>query len=408
MSPHPAKLFLSLSLLLAGLAATPALAQQAWLMTYGTGDRVEERFGHNAIWIRDAARGIDRIYNFGFFDFDKPGFYREYLFGRMVYFAIPRDPAEELAYYRWRDRDVRAQRLDLDAATIRRLGDWLEERVAPENRDFRYDYYFNNCSNRIRDALDFALDGQLRAATENEPASMDFRAHTRRLVEDSLPLYLGIHAGLGRPADRPRSEWEEMFLPDIVAREAGELRVRRSDGTTGPLVAEERWLYRSTRPRPPASPSAPVGAILLLALGSLGLVLGPVAAFRRRPGLAATGLRAWILVSCAGGLLLLFLWGATEHRAAWRNENLLLLNPLLALLWRCRGGALERMAAGIVAAGLALAVLLKFLPGAQWNWDLLAWLLPTQAAALFVWRTLVFRSRARNETGPASAGPAGA
>ena len=141
------------------LLAPPVWAQQAWLMTYGTAERVEEQFGHNAIWIRDAERGIDQVYNFGFFDFDKPGFYTEYLFGEMVYFALARSPSEELSYYRWRDRSVRAQLLNLDTETVRRLTDWLEARVQPETRDFRYDYYFNNCSNRVRDALDFALGG---------------------------------------------------------------------------------------------------------------------------------------------------------------------------------------------------------------------------------------------------------
>ena len=48
------------------LSMNPASAREVWLMTYGTGDLVEERFGHNALWLRDPARGVDEIYNFGF------------------------------------------------------------------------------------------------------------------------------------------------------------------------------------------------------------------------------------------------------------------------------------------------------------------------------------------------------
>lgn len=361
-----------------------ATAQQAWLMTYGTAERVEEQFGHNAIWIRDAERGIDQVYNFGFFDFDKPGFYTEYLFGEMVYFALARSPEEELSYYRWRDRSVRAQLLNLDTDTVRRLTDWLEARVQPETRDFRYDYYFNNCSNRVRDALDFALDGALSEFAKPLPASADFRTHTRRLVQDDLPLYLGIEAGLGRMADRPRSVWEEMFLPSVVAETVAAMRITMPDGETRPLVIDDRMLYESTRGEPPDRPG--FQALVFLALGSASvlLIVLPALFFRSRV-LARMGARGWIVVSVIGGGMLLFLWLFTAHEAAWRNENLLLLNPLALLLWRFRGGVVARAAALIMAAGLISAFVLKLFPGAQWNYDVMLWLAPAQIALLWTW-----------------------
>lgn len=368
---------------LAPLVST-ADAQQAWLMTYGTAERVEEQFGHNAIWIRDAERGVDQVYNFGFFDFDKPGFYTEYLFGEMVYFALARSPEEELSYYRWRDRSVRAQLLNLDAETIRRLTDWLEARVQPETRDFRYDYYFNNCSNRVRDALDFALDGALSEYSKPLSASADFRTHTRRLVQDDFPLYLGIEAGLGRMADRPRSVWEEMFLPAVVAETVAEMRIMTADGETLPLVVDDRMLYESTRQAPPDRPDFRAAAFLALALASVFLIVLP-SIFFRSSLLARVGARGWIIVSVLGGGMLLFLWLFTAHEAAWRNENLLLLNPIALLLWRFRGGVVERAAAMTMAAGLLGAFALKLFPGAQWNYDMMIWLVPAQIALLWVW-----------------------
>lgn len=358
---------------------------QAWLMTYGTADRVEEKYGHNAIWIRDDVRGIDTIYNFGFFDFDKPGFFLDYISGDLVYFAVAREPAEELAYYRWRDRSVRAQRLNLDDSTIHRLTDWLEERVTPENRDFHYDYFFNNCSNRVRDALDFALDGALRSATEELPARLNFRQHTRRLVEDDPLLYLGIHAALGPMVDRSRSVWEEMFLPEVVARTVTGMQVPGADGTMEPLVLAERMLYESTRTDSPDRPEFAWALMLSLLAASLLIILAPVALAGRRRGWALIGSRAWIVAISLGGLVLAFLWLATDHQAAWRNENLLLFNPLALLLLRFRGGRVEKVAAAVVAAGLVLALVLKLLPGTQWNYDLLLWLVPAQASVLGVW-----------------------
>lgn len=364
--------------------AVPALAQQAWLMTYGTAERVEEQFGHNAIWIRDPARGIDEIYNFGFFDFDQPDFYRDYLFGEMVYFALARSPEDELAYYRWRDRSVRAQLLNLEPEAIRRLTDWLEARVQPETRDFRYDYYFNNCSNRVRDALDFAFDGALSAYSKPRPASADFRTHTRRLVQDDFPLYLGIEAGLGRMADRPRSVWEEMFLPAVVAETVAAMRIATPGGESLPLVVEDRMLYESSRQAPPDRPDFHAAAFLTLGLASVFLIVLPALVFRSRLP-ALIGARGWIIVSGLGGGMLLFLWLFTAHEAAWRNENLLLLNPVALLLWRFRGAALERAAAMVMAAGLVAAFVLKLFPGAQWNYDMMVWLVPAQLALLWTW-----------------------
>lgn len=366
------------------LFAPQVWSQQAWLMTYGTADRVEEQFGHNAIWIRDPARGIDEIYNFGFFDFDQPDFYRDYLFGEMVYFALARSPEDELAYYRWRDRSVRAQLLNLQPQAIRRLTDWLEARVQPETRDFRYDYYFNNCSNRVRDALDFALDGALSEHSKPLPASADFRFHTRRLVQDDFPLYLGIQAGLGRMADRPRSVWEEMFLPAVVAETVDDMRITTAGGETSPLVVDDRMLYESSRQAPPDRPDFHGLVFLALGLASVFLIALPAVLFRSRlPGLM--GARGWIMASGLGGGMLLFLWLFTAHEAAWRNENLLLLNPLALLLWRFGGGVVERAAAMVMAAGLVAAFVLKLFPGAQWNYDMMVWLVPAQISLLWVW-----------------------
>jgi hypothetical protein len=379
------RIVLAALLWLAAGLAVPASAQQAWLMTYGTADRVEEQFGHNAIWIRDAERGVDAVYNFGFFDFDKPGFYREYLFGRMIYFALARSPEDELAYYRWRDRGVRAQRLALDTAQVRRLTDWLEARVQPDTREFRYDYYFNNCSNRIRDALDHALDGALADYARARPARLDFRQHTRRLIQDAPLLYTGIQAALGRMTDRPRTRWEEMFLPEVVAQTVAQMTVPGPDGELRPLVVADRILYESSRPPPPQTPGASWPAFLLAGVLTAFVILLPTRLLSAPRFAAVLGARAWILFSSLAGALLVFLWVATEHEAAWRNENLLLLNPLNLLLWRFRGGAVERAAAGAIGLSLIAALLLKLLPGSQWNHDLLAWFVPAQAALLWAW-----------------------
>ncbi|GAB4173139.1 MAG: DUF4105 domain-containing protein [Wenzhouxiangellaceae bacterium] len=358
-----------------------------WLVTYGSGERVEEQFGHNALWIRDPGRGIDKIYNFGFFDFDQPGFYRAFASGQMIYFALARSPEEEFSYYQWRDREIRVQQLALTADRIRRLTDWLEARIQPGTRDFRYDYYYNNCSNRIRDALDHALDGRLQRYAVERPARLNFREHTRRMLADAPLLYLATELALGRRADRPITLWEEMFLPEVLAEALGEFDMASDADGSQPLVLADLVLYASTRPQPPRDPSFAWPAVLWMLGAGLCLVLTPLGLARDR-GWRLLGARLWIVCCALLGLGLAALWWGTEHRMAACNENLLLFNPLWLLLIRFRNSRIERLAGGMLAAMCLLALALKLLPGAQWNHELLVAVVPVHAAVLWTWLRL--------------------
>jgi hypothetical protein len=175
-----------------------------------------------------------------------------------------------------------------------------------------------------------------------------------------------------------------VFLPVVVAETVAEMSITAADGEPLPLVVDDRMLYESTRPAPPERPDFHAPVLLALGLASVLLIVIPVFSFRRRwPRLL--GAHSWIVFSALGGGMLLFLWTATAHEAAWRNENVLLLNPLALLLWRFRGGTIERGAAVLMIAGLLAAFVLKLLPGAQWNYDMMLWLVPAQIALLWTW-----------------------
>ncbi|HEY5776454.1 MAG TPA: DUF4105 domain-containing protein, partial [Xanthomonadales bacterium] len=140
------------------LPDVPDDGKEAWLVTFDPGEIYFERFGHNAIWLREPAAGLDHTFNFGYFDFEQEDFFLRFMRGRMLYFSIAQPAAREFAYYRHVNRSIRAQKLNLKPLQYQRLRDYLLNEVQPENRNYRYDYYLNNCSTRIRDALDIALD----------------------------------------------------------------------------------------------------------------------------------------------------------------------------------------------------------------------------------------------------------
>jgi hypothetical protein len=89
-----------------------AAGTEVWLVTYGPGEIYWQRFGHNAIWIRDPALGLDHVFNFGFFDFAQEDFFLRFLQGRMLYFSAAQPARDEFAAYIDENRSIRAQRLD--------------------------------------------------------------------------------------------------------------------------------------------------------------------------------------------------------------------------------------------------------------------------------------------------------
>jgi hypothetical protein len=374
------------------------------LVTMGPGDVVYERFGHNAIWVHDSLRHRDTQYNYGLFDFRQKNFILRFIQGRMLYAMGGLDAAASMADYAEHNRSIWVQELNLTPAQRADLRDFLAWNAQPANRQYRYDYYRDNCSTRVRDALDRVLGGRIRAATDTAPAGTTFRFHTARLTTNNPLMFTGLMLGLGEPVDRPISKYEEMFLPLAFREHIRSIRVPGPDGSEVPLVRSEQTVYLSTAEAPPAAPPAWLPAYL-----ALGFVLGGALWFgaaRAAESGAARALLAgvgglWGLCSGVAGLLLAGLWLFTDHAAAWHNENLFQYSPvalplavLLPLAAVGRAGARRwaaRLATVIVVLGVA-GILFKLVPGVrQVNAMLIALALP---ANLGLWLGLRSRSAA--------------
>lgn len=399
--------------LLAALAPAPAGAQgqavrgdgselTVYLMTMGAGDFVWERFGHNAIWVRDDLAGTDVAYNYGMFSFDQDGFLLRFVRGHMDYWMEGFDADLTARAYVGQNRSVWAQELNLTPAQRAELRDFLEWNARPENRVYRYDYYRDNCSTRVRDAIDRVLGGQLRAQTEAVSSGATYRDHTRRLTADDALVYTGLLAGLGQPVDREISVWEEMFLPLGLRERLRQVTVDDGAGGRAPLVRAEIELYASTRGD--SEPEVPTRLPAFLVLGvAVGGALAWAGMNAGRTAAAATAFAvlgtAWSLIAGLLGVVLLGLWLFTDHATSAWNENVLLFNPLLLGLAvliptavRGRRGAAESTARlALAVAGIALAAaVFKVLPWfSQVNGELIALALPVNlglAAGLWALR----------------------
>jgi hypothetical protein len=382
-------------------AAEPGSELTVYLMTMGPGRQVWERFGHNAIWIHDPVQGTDQAYNYGLFDFHQQNFLLRFIRGQMWYWMQGFPARSYLRLYIRDNRSVWLQELNLPPKSRLELQQFLQWNERPENRFYHYDYYRDNCSTRVRDALDRVLGGAIKSQTSNRATGATYRFHTQRLTANDPLIYTGLLVALGHYVDRPITQWEEMFLPVKMREHLRGVSVTGSDGRTMPLVKSEQTLFQATAPAPPEAPPNWVVAYLALGLliGAAILLLGRAAQVRRLARFGFAGAIAfWGLLIGLAGSVLAGLWGLTDHVAASRNENLFQVNPLALLLLsgllflvreRRAGRASLRLVALALAGLSVLGLVLKALPGFhQVNGSVIALALPVHlgvAAALYGW-----------------------
>jgi hypothetical protein len=384
-----------------------------YLLTFGWGDVVWERFGHNAIWIKDRGSGTDITYNWGMFDFNQPHFVWRFVTGDTRYWmeAIPLEPM--VRYYKGRNRSILSQELNLSPAQRLKLQQFVQWNALPQNKFYRYDYYLDNCSTRLRDALDHALSGQLQTATVSRMTSGTFRWHTQRLMTGDIPLYTGVTLALGHPADKPISMWQEMFLPVRMANDLRLVSISDSTGNQTPLVRSEAAMYMAGRsPEPSSAPNyLPLFVAVGIAFAAILVVLVRTAEGGHRAALfAATALATlWGLVAGIAGLALVFAWAFTKHYFMGRNENLMHFDPLSIVLvvliplsiYRLRGVSKAVKFAGFIGALSLFGFVMQGIPlFDQRNGEVIALALPINLA---VWWTVYRLTFYRRTSLPSSA-----
>jgi hypothetical protein len=361
------------------------------LVTFGPGSEVVSWFGHTALVVEDHRLEQRRLYNYGMFGFG-PDMLAKFAMGRLE-FWVADTPLVVPTYraYARDDRDVRVQKLNLDPRRRLELARALDDNVQPENRDYLYHHYFDNCATRPRDMIDRVLDGQLERAAK-VPARMTLRDHTRRHSAPIPALSVLLDFLMNDEIDQPISNWEETFLPEELEALVARASYIDDEGRAVPLVARAEVFHRSaTRAQVPPEPPAYAAVLLLLGLALGGGGVGLAAWYgRTRSQLprVVLGLQHAVLGLCLGlpGTVLLLMGLVTDHTVTHWNENLLLANPLalialpmgVALTWGS-ARAVKWLRRAWLALGLSgiLAVLIKVIPAYdQDNWRVIGLILP--------------------------------
>ncbi len=353
------------------LASLGVMAQQpvpAWaryrvsLLTIGPGTALHECFGHNTLVVEDTKSGKAFSFNYGVFDFGESGFIGRFLEGKMMYWMEAHPLQWEVDYYRKSKRSMLMQELNLSPGQKDKLVEFLfaSANASKQNRTYLYNYYTANCSTKVRDAIDYALDGELRSQLSSLPTTATYRLHTRASSQYNFFLYTGLNFGLGPRTDRPLNEWDDGFLPARLASHVREVKLPNGRS----LVAFEKSLGDVPVA---AEPKAANLAWLYLLIGAIwgGLVLWGVKG--RRPCMVLVSVGLWLALSATGGVFLAWTY-ATNHWAAWWNQNILLLptTSLLMVAWwpvaMLRWNRWKWVALALVALAGLIALAGLFLP----------------------------------------------
>jgi hypothetical protein len=198
-----------------------------YLLTCGPGTETYSIYGHSAIRVVIPGKNSDIVYNWGIFDFSTPHFVWKFAKGRLDYMLGTETVNQFLQIYFIEKRFVVSQRINLDPNEIRTLLALINENLRPENVRYRYDFFLDNCSTRIRDLLEKSVGVNLLYPPDDGSKDPTFRDMISRYQNKYPWLKFGVDLLVGPSADRRASFRNRMFLPLDMQKEMSEVLIRR-------------------------------------------------------------------------------------------------------------------------------------------------------------------------------------
>ena len=297
------------------------------LLTCAPGEEVYSLFGHTAIRYENPQRGIDAVFNYGMFSFNTPNFMLRFALGETDYQLGVTDYQRFASEYEFYGRSVWQQTLNLNAKEKEKLIALLEENYRPENRIYRYNFFYDNCATRPRDKIEESIDGKViyvpLLAEENKQKT--FRDILHQCTKGHPWIQFGIDFCVGADADKPITDRLTMFAPYYLMDYFATAKIESNNGESKPLVSRTD----KTVIAEPADPDTqweitPLQASLLL---FILIAAATVYGIKKQKSL-------WILdtalFATAGiaGCVIAFLALFSQHPAVSTNYLLFVFHPL--------------------------------------------------------------------------------
>lgn len=288
------------------------------LITCGPGTELYAAFGHTAFRIRDPLLKIDRVYNYGTFDFEDPNFYPNFAKGHLEYFLSAYDFGRFARTYHAEKRWVKAQVLDLNHSDVQLIFEFLEQNALPENRIYLYDYFFDNCSTKPIDVINATIGEKLVRPNLFKEDSISHRAIIQPYLEHLSWGDFGIDLALGSVIDRNMTPQEYLFLPENVFLYVDALKIVEN-GEEKSLIKRTETVLDDQFPVKKDSFFSPFIVFSILALICMLITFRDLKR-NRRSRFFDFGL---FFITGLIGVFILLIWLATNHISAKNNFNVL-------------------------------------------------------------------------------------
>ena len=298
------------------------------VLTCDPGNEIYSLFGHSALRIKNPINGQDLVVNWGLFEFSESQFQFGYDFakGRLKYYMGIQLMSNFITEYRRSKRGIREQVLNLSNQEKYKIIQLLEENYKPENRKYKYEFFYDNCSSRLRDIIKKVFGENINFYQSPKSNKFTFR-ETIHLYLESFPwLKLGIDLVLGKKIDKLVSNENLMFLP-LNVEEIFDKSLVENNGSIKNLVKSKNTLIESFENKNKLN-NIGFYSWILLAITLLLIV------FKLDKALGVWSSLNLFIIGLLG-IVLVFMWIGTDHNATKMNFNLLWASPFHFILIFC-------------------------------------------------------------------------
>lgn len=325
--------------------------KQISLLTCGVGAELYSSFGHTAIRVKDLKTHKDIVYNYGTFNYNDSLFYVKFTLGKLEYY-LARDYYEDfVSMYKMEGRSVKEQVLNISNEEAEQIYHYLEHNALPQNRSYKYDFIYDNCATRVRDVFENALGTSFRYADVVGDKKVSYRSIINEYLANNHWSRWGINILLGSNIDSSMNKRSALFLPELLfaALDKGKLGPQAVVGKNN-LIIEGK--AAETTPNIPLYMGI---AILVIAM----IVFNVKSMERIRIPFS----RCILFLMGLIGVLILFMWLATDHQACANNYNILWAVPthLIVAFLPYKGKLWSRMYALASMSLLIVAILVHIL-----------------------------------------------
>jgi len=316
------------------------------LLTCKSGDEVYTTFGHTAIRLNNTMNKSDIVYNYGTFDFNAPYFFIKFLRGQLPYRLSASSMSRFLREYNHERRSVIEQKLDLSADQKKQLFKALAANFKPENAEYQYDFFFDNCTTRTIDKIEETTGA---ISFENEIADITFRQMLKQNLKSMPWSEFGIDLIIGAIADKKTNRKEQHFLPMYLHNDLNDAK-----DTAGKSIVNTDYLVLDFEAedaiRQSPSQNWPLYMGILLVLLELMLFFKLQKTFFWYD-------KMWMWLMSIMGIIMAFMWFGTDHGATKQNYNLLWANILFLVFLRLRKTAIGKWTAYIIIGTATIALI---------------------------------------------------